>query len=323
MKIGLLNSHSHSPYYNLAMEDHLLRNENDYDLICFFYINDPSIVLGNFQCLWKEIPLDRFRELNEVEKINLARRQSGGGTVYHDHGNLNFSFIFSKEKFPKNHFNQYLVEYFKHHQLKVSSSGRDDLGILQEDTFYKFSGQAFKQTRDKVLHHGTLLFNTNLETLNQLCRPNKKNIESKSVDSVVSKVLNLKDKLGSLESTMDFKLSIESHFNDRYGAILFNCDAIIDEKINEYQSDAWVMNKTPNFTLNIKDMRIYVEKSFIARVELINSDECQNSFCKILNQNLVGHRLKTELLPKVELMRTEINDEKVDLFFQDFVKFLI
>lgn len=305
------------------MEDHLLRNEFDYDLICFFYINDPSIVLGNFQCLWKEIPLDQFRKLNEVEKINLARRQSGGGTVYHDHGNLNFSFIFSKDKFSKNHFNQYLVEYFEQHHLKVSSSGRDDLGILQKEIFYKFSGQAFKQTRDRVLHHGTLLFDSNLEILNLLCRPNKKNIESKSVDSVVSKVLNLKEKMNRLESTMDLKLSIENHFKEKHGAFLFNCDAVIDEKLNEYQSDAWVMNKTPNFKLNIKDMRIYVEKSFIAHVELIDSNESQKAFCETLNQNLVGHRLTTELLPKVDLMKTEMNSEKVDLFFQDFVNFLI
>lgn len=251
MSLHILQSYSTDPYYNLALEDLILRDELIQNDILILYKNDPCLVLGNFQCLWKEAPSEAIKKYH----LKIVRRQSGGGTVYHDHGNLNFSFIFQKEKYAKNGLSYLLKDYFGSLGLQVESSGRDDFGVLDREskTFYKFSGQAFKQTRNKVLHHGTLLFDSDLNILNEICMPNTK-VKSKSVDSVVSKVTNLKS-LSEISSKVDNIQVFQDHLVEylmaekqsvHFKDLDFDRE-ILERKASELAQWETVFGKTPKF----------------------------------------------------------------------------
>jgi lipoate-protein ligase A len=301
VSLKIIISDSDNPYKNLALEDLVLRDEkfvSSGDDYLILYINRPCLVLGNFQCLWKEIPWEARQKYN----LDIVRRQSGGGTVYHDYGNLNFSFIFDKDKYPKNGQSPKLIKYFGELGIKVESSGRDDFGVKLNETgtsvFYKFSGQAFKQTRDRTLHHGTLLFNSQLETLNELCMPNLK-VKSKSVDSVVSKVTNLIDLLSDekeLAETEDLRNGLAAYLVKTEDALIENTivennQNTIQQKVEQLTSWEIVFGKTPNFEFpfiyNTEEIVFEIKKAVITNVSFNQPVRYQQFF-----QNLVGLPLK-------------------------------
>jgi lipoate-protein ligase A len=193
-------SNSHNPYFNLAFEDYLFKNLKNIPIL-FFYINQPSIIIGRAQNPWLECNLELMKENN----ILLARRQSGGGAVYHDLGNLNFSIL--SPLLPINYFNKDLnlnlikksLSDFQIPSDLISIGPRHDLWVNYKNSNYKFSGCAFRQTKDKAFHHGTLLLNTDLAALTNYLTPSLlfKNLENKDLEkikgvkSVKSPVLNL------------------------------------------------------------------------------------------------------------------------------------
>ena len=192
-------SQSQDPYFNLALEDYLFKNLLKNNLpVLFFYINQPSIIIGRAQNPWLECDLDLMVENN----ILLARRQSGGGAVYHDAGNLNYSILTPLNYFDKT-LNLNLIKKslgnFNIPEELISIGPRHDLWLNYKNTNYKFSGCAFRQSKDKAFHHGTLLIDASLSNLADYLRPselfkNPKNInleKIKGVKSVRSPVLNL------------------------------------------------------------------------------------------------------------------------------------
>lgn len=327
-------SPSNDPFFNLALEDVLLRHYLDHpqQVILLLYRNNPCVVLGNFQCPWKEIPLGEYRQRG----FSIARRQSGGGTVYHDLGNLNFSFVFPKSLGQKNHLNFIWKEYFANKGLSIASSGRDDFGVLRTETtqevYYKFSGQAFKQTKDGILHHGTLLFNGDLAALNAICFPNQA-IESKAVDSVVSKVTNLKEHLKDLANAEEFILDICQFMRQAYSAKEWDIQAILEDPVasghlNQKLADLnlWshVFGKTPKFFIPVKlmgqQLLLKIEKGRV--VEILDAEEklpmTQLSF--MLNLSLAPEEfdqaigaLDTSIRNQFDLMFTELKDQLIFL----------
>jgi lipoate-protein ligase A len=181
-------STSHDVYANLALEEYLVTQS--YDDILLFYSNSPSVVIGKHQNPWKEVDL----ELRNGKQHTLARRLSGGGTVYHDLGNINFSFIRNK--------NQDFVN-FKEHIIPISAA-LEKLGISniispRNDIFvndHKVSGNAehVNSKLGRILHHGTLLYDSDLIRLNGSIRPQKNYaIKTHAVDSVRSPVMNMRE----------------------------------------------------------------------------------------------------------------------------------
>jgi lipoate-protein ligase A len=179
---------STDPLKNLALEDFILRHDWEARFILILWQNHQCVVMGRFQNPWLECNLD----LLQADEVPLVRRQSGGGAVYHDQGNLNFTFIGPKENFNKRENLETVMTALRKIGVETSLSPRED--ILVEGK--KISGSAFKMVKDRALHHGTLLINTDLNLLRkylkrQVAEESRGEIVSKSVSSVPSSVTNI------------------------------------------------------------------------------------------------------------------------------------
>ena len=172
------------PFFNLAAEEYLLRNGPD-DLVMLWQ-NEPSVIIGKHQNPFVETD---FHYISE-HQIPVIRRISGGGTVYHDLGNINFSFIRrvgSVNPVRFSQFTQPILELLIGLGIPVHAGPRNNLLV----DGLKFSGNAEHVFRDKVLHHGTILFNTDLEVLTRCLDTAGNRIVSKSIPSVQSRVTDL------------------------------------------------------------------------------------------------------------------------------------
>jgi lipoate-protein ligase A len=190
MLFFLDNQSEHSPYINLATEEFCLRHITlqDDDLIVFMYVNTPSVVVGKHQNIAEEVNM----EFTHQQNIPIVRRISGGGTVVHDMGNLNISYIC---KATSNRVNSY--EYFLTpiihalRKLGIPASINERNDIVVHDT--KISGNAQFTSRGMMLSHGTLLINSDIDTLRESLRVSSEGISSHSRPSVRSSVANIND----------------------------------------------------------------------------------------------------------------------------------
>lgn len=171
-------------YYNLAYEQELIRICPCNAMILYIWTNDNCVVIGANQNAYSQVNLT---ELNAVNG-KLTRRSSGGGAVYHDKNNLNFSFICNKSNYNLNLNFQIIVDALKKIGLNAVVSGRNDMTI----DGCKFSGNAFLYTSDTYLHHGTILIDTDTNIMSRLLMPDQIKLAKHSVDSVKSRVINLK-----------------------------------------------------------------------------------------------------------------------------------
>tara|TARA_R100000027_G_scaffold67429_1_gene66084 strand:- start:8891 stop:9892 length:1002 start_codon:yes stop_codon:yes gene_type:complete len=225
-----------------AIEEACLRNSRDSFLI--LWINKPSLFVGKNQNLWAEVSAkEAFRT-----GVSLNRRLSGGGTVYHDPGNLNFSFISNGE--PKIAFDSHLkrlLPYFEARGLPVEIRNRSDLFLGER----KFSGNAEYFTGGRVLHHGTLLFSTDLAQLSRFLTPDSSHYSDRAVDSNRSQTLNLQSVLPDLESTqsfardlLDFLLSSESDLRE-VSALPDDILRKSEEYMPHFTAPEWVFGRSP------------------------------------------------------------------------------
>ena len=188
-----------NPFFNLAMEEYLfnLNDNNDYVLL---WQNEPTIVVGKYQNTAEEINSEFVKE----KGIHVVRRITGGGAVYHDLGNLNFTFInkgTGKKEFDFRKFTMPIVKALERFGVKAELSGRNDITIDQK----KFSGNAQYVKQGKVLHHGTLLFNSKMEELIKALKVTKDKFQSKGIKSVRSRVTNIADYLSENITVSEFK----------------------------------------------------------------------------------------------------------------------
>ena len=246
-KVKIHISTSHDVYANLALEEYLVTQSNDDILL--FYINSPCVVIGKHQNPWKEVDLT----LRNEKKHTVARRLSGGGTVYHDLGNINFSFIRNK--------NQDFVN-FREHIVPISAA-LEKLGISnvispRNDIFvkeHKVSGNAehVNSKLGRILHHGTLLYDSDIIRLNGSIRPQKNyKIKTHAVDSVRSPVMNMREVIDHGETLLFLNTLINQlqtilvvdqiEFIDPF--TMTNVSALITEK---YITWDWNFGHTPQF----------------------------------------------------------------------------
>lgn len=174
---------------NLAIEEHLLRNVQLVEPLLLFYINAPSVIIGRNQNSVEEIDPDFVRE----NKVHVVRRLSGGGAVYHDLGNLNFSFITHGKQDLHNFdkFTQPVVNVLQSLGVKASLQGKSDIVVDGK----KISGNAQYAAAGRMFSHGTILFDTSLENMLRAINPRQIKIESKAVQSVRSFVTNIREHL--------------------------------------------------------------------------------------------------------------------------------
>ena len=189
-QIKLYKSDSLDPYLNLATEKMLLDTVSDDCFILYLWQNKNTVVIGRNQNPWTECKCS----LLESEGGKLARRLSGGGAVYHDIGNLNFTFICSTENYNLKKNLEVIKEACSYAGINAEFSGRND--VLTGGK--KFSGNAFYNSQGKSYHHGTLLISADTEKMQRYLTPPKAKLESKGVKSTKSRVVNLSDLSPSL-----------------------------------------------------------------------------------------------------------------------------
>jgi lipoate-protein ligase A len=180
------NENQNDASINLAIEEYLIRNIALEDEILLFYINGPSIIIGRNQNTVEEINVDHVR----ANDIKVVRRLSGGGAVYHDLGNLNFSFIApnSTDNFHNfRKFTQPVIDVLQAMGVPAELSGRNDIVVAGR----KISGNAQYVSGPRMVSHGTLLWNTKLNVVAESLRVKQAKIESKGIKSVRSRVANI------------------------------------------------------------------------------------------------------------------------------------
>ncbi len=201
-------SHSLDPYYNLALERQLLDRVGPEDCILYLWQNENTVVIGKSQNAWAECRTS----LLEAEGGKLARRLSGGGAVFHDIGNLNFTFLVASKNYDLDKQLSVIQAACALAGIATEKSGRNDL--LAGGS--KFSGNAFYHSGSKSYHHGTLLIDVNMDKLQRYLSPSKAKLEAKGVASVRSRVVNLSQLSPGL-TVSDMKKNMVQAFQQVYG----------------------------------------------------------------------------------------------------------
>ncbi|MDO4345109.1 MAG: lipoate--protein ligase [Eubacteriales bacterium] len=184
-KLSFLKTTETNPYRNLALEEYLLTDCREGECILYLWQNRSTVVIGRNQNCWKEC------HIHELENDGgfLARRLSGGGAVYHDLGNLNFTFLARKEDYDVDRQMDVIIRAMDLLGLYAQKTGRNDAVINGR----KFSGNAFYRTGPFCYHHGTLLISADTEKMSQYLRVSVEKLQSKGVASVRSRVANLSE----------------------------------------------------------------------------------------------------------------------------------
>lgn len=319
----------HDPRVNLAIEEYAVRHldpETDYFL---FYINEPSIIIGRNQNTLEEIN----HEYVEENGIHVVRRLSGGGAVYHDHGNLNFSFI-TKYDTTKLHnfkkFNDPIVRVLNNLGVPAEMSGRND--IVADGR--KISGNAQFSTPRRMFSHGTLLFDSDLGEVVNALNVKMSKIQSKGHKSVRSRVANISEFL-------DEDITIE-HLRDEIVRTIFNSDEPTEvyeltdddwEKIEEisderYRNWDWNYGRSPEFNIQRSrrfpigeiDLRLDVKKGHIKNIT-IYGDFFGKTSVKDIEEALQGVRYERASLEEA-LRDFDIHDYFGALPREDFMELL-
>ncbi|MEB2628959.1 lipoate--protein ligase [Peribacillus frigoritolerans] len=265
------------PRINLAIEEFALKHLNIDETYLLFYINRPSIIIGRNQNTIEEINSDYVDE----KGITVVRRLSGGGAVYHDLGNLNFSFITKDDgdsfhNFKK--FTQPVVETLEKLGIHAELSGRND--ILAEGK--KISGNAMFSTKGRMFSHGTLLFQSEMDHIVSALKVKKDKIESKGIKSIRSRVGNIADFLKEPMSVEEFRsFLLQNIFKDNGKVTEYVLTETDWEKIHEisedrYQNWEWNYGKSPKFNLQNShrfpvgsvDIRLEVNRGIIENCKI-------------------------------------------------------
>lgn len=204
-----IKNESIEPYFNMAAEEYLLKNfEEDSFML---WRNNNAIIVGKHQNTLAEINVDYVKE----KEIKVVRRLSGGGAVFHDLGNLNFTFIQKGEEGKLVDFKKYtkpIIDVLKNLGVDAKFEGRNDLTIEGK----KFSGNAEHVFRNKILHHGTLLFTSNMKNVSEALKVNPLKFKDKAVKSVRSRVTNISDHLPEKIDLDAFTDMIMEHIMEMY-----------------------------------------------------------------------------------------------------------
>ena len=199
-----------NPYANIAKEEQLLLGVPLDTVILYLWQNERTVVIGRNQCAWSECNVQALKE----EQGFLARRLSGGGAVFHDLGNLNFTFLYPKESEDISRQTRVIANAVQSFGLSPEISGRNDITVEGR----KFSGNAYHTQGGRAYHHGTLMLDVDPAPLTRYLNVHQDKYRSKGVDSVRSRVINLKELTPAI-TVESMKESLINAFQEEYGGI--------------------------------------------------------------------------------------------------------
>jgi lipoate-protein ligase A len=304
------------PYFNLASEEYLLKYFKED--VFLLYRNLPSIVVGKHQNTLSEINLPYVQE----EEILVARRISGGGTVFHDEGNLNFAFFTTGvegELVDYKRATQPIIEALGEMGLKVRLGKRNELLIKD----MKISGTASHVYKQRVLHHGTLLFSSEMKNLNAALNTVKDKFTDRAVKSVRSRVANVRDYLADPMDMEQFQERILNHvlkLNEQNRLYRFTetdikeISSLRDSKFSTWEwnfgySPKYQYNKSISFGKGYVDVHMNVEKGVIRELKL------QGNFTS-REEILSLEKMLTGTIHDPETMRVKLSGIKVSDYIE-------
>lgn len=314
----LISSTSYDPWYNLALEECLLDQVGENEIILYLWQNDNTVVIGRNQNPWKECKCNTL----ETNGGKLARRLSGGGAVYHDLGNLNFTFIMDKKLYdlPK--------------QLKVILDAVNEMGVMAEFTGRnditvdgkKISGNAFYYRDTTAYHHGTVLINSDMNKLVDVLQVSIDKIASKGVDSVRSRVVNLKEVKPEISVAMT-KEAITKAFLNIYGGTGEQVtieENTVKKYYDKYASWEWRYGNTPKFDFTVShrfswggiDLGLSFKDGHITGSKIYSdslSPDLIEKISNILNGLPLNMTLLTDTIKSIEAMNEQEEEIKQDI----------
>lgn len=296
-----IESHQHDPWYNLALEEHLLRTLPPHSVMLYLWQNHHTVVIGRNQNPWKECACKDF----EADGGKLARRLSGGGAVYHDLGNLNFTFIMSSDLYDFHKQLEVILAAVQKAGIKAEFTGRNDIAYNER----KFSGNAFYHGKDASYHHGTLLVDTDFEKLVTYLNPSADKIQAKGIESVRSRVINLASVCPDL-CIEAMKQHFRQAFEEVYGGRSQQHEVSLDDTAfaalhQQYASWEWRYGNTPAFDLSFNqrfgwggaDVQLSFSNSQISSAA-IYSDAMDADIIEAIAQHLPGTAFSKDALIK-------------------------
>ena len=309
---------NHEAALNLAMEEYILTSSGIRDAVLFFYINAPSIIIGRHQNTADEIDTDFVRERG----IQVVRRCSGGGAVYHDLGNLNYSLITPGAENSSGDFSALLLPILaalRGMGLDAELSGRNDLTLDGA----KFSGNAYYHNRYGSVVHGTLLFDSDLEVLAKALKPDPEKLRSKGVRSVRSRVCLIKDALPDIADTEALKAAIIRYFaagsslqtREFTPADMEKAEALADRR---YRNDSWNYGESPAYNIRRSfhlpcgwiDLRADIRNGRISSIRFFGDYFCSGEISDLENA-------LTGVLWEEKAVRKALETAGVKLFFPE------
>ena len=308
----LIDSPSQNAYFNIASEEYLLHRFPTEDIF-LLYVNAPSIIVGKFQNTLAEINLDYVKE----KEIKVVRRMSGGGTVYHDLGNLNFSFhtLLGQNDFGDfSFFTQPVLNTLQKLGVPAVLQGRNDLLVEGK----KFSGNAKLARHGKMIQHGTILLNSEMEVLGDALKVNPLKFIDKAIKSNRARVTNLIEYLPKETTTSDLKkllteeIMINNKAAERYELTEEDLKGIRQLMVEKYETWDWNFGFSPqyNFKKAIKvpagfiEIHLEVVHGIIEKVKIFG-DFFASKPIEELEELLLGQKHEgtalNELFSKIDL----------------------
>jgi len=293
MKLRILKSAVTNPWFNLATEDWIFNTLNPDSHTLFLWRNSETVVIGRSQNPWVECKIDKM----EADGVFLARRQSGGGAVFHDLGNTNFTFLSPKDDYDQEANFTIIINALKKLGIDAELSGRNDMQVGDK----KISGSAFKHAADRSFHHGTLLVDANMQKLGDYLNPHPLKLKAKGIKSVRARVANLKEFNADINHETLSDAIIEAFYE------YYNDTAPVEEldeaslakqpTLNKYYQQMadwdWRFGKTPEFTHHVEtrfdwgiiDLHLDVKHAVISEV-VIFSDALNVELIDLLKETL-------------------------------------
>ena len=315
-KIQIITTSNTDPYENLALEEYLMDTVEPGTCILYLWQNRQTVVIGQNQNAWQEC---KVKELEEDGGF-LARRLSGGGAVFHDLGNLNFTFLLPRSEYDVARQSDVIVQAVRSFGLAAERSGRND--ILVDGR--KFSGNAYFKRGANAYHHGTLLIHVDMANLSRYLNVPADKLRSKGVRSVVSRVANLQE--FNPDSTVDaMKERLVWAMGQVYGT---QPQPVDEQKLDRARIQAlaqrnasweWRLGRKLPFDTSFSarfpwggvTVQLSVESGLVHRAQ-VYSDAMDSAFIQALPQALEGHRFSArELAQAVEPLLPEAGQQEL------------
>lgn len=310
-----------NPYYNLALDEYAMKHIDVDEDFFILWQNQPSVIIGNNQNTVEEIN-QAFIDKNNIK---VARRVSGGGAVYHDLGNLNFTFIISVDDPSTVNYKKYvqpIVDALAEMGVFAESSGRND--ILVDGL--KISGNAQRMANGKLMHHGTLLYDVNLEDMVAALNVAPDKIISKGVKSVRSRVTNIKEHLNNTSDINDFWDSLQYILsnNNQDKEIILSDQQIAEiemEAINKFSTWDWIYGESPEF--NYKNSKRFAGGKLEVKIDVVSGHINQihfiGDFLGLESVKTIEDRLKNIRFSKDDVTAI-LNEYDLKIYFGSITK---